>query len=392
MNIITNVPNTYEQVINSEDSNEWKLAIKEELSNMYNNNVMEVVNIIPINVHIIDTKWVFTEKDNNKKKVILVDRGFQQIPGQDFIETYSLTIQADSLRLTVAIASLNEWNLKQLDIKAAYLNADLEEKIYLKIPLGDKNYNKNKYWLLKKALYGLKQAGRMWYKEISHFLISIGFKKYNTDKRLFGKYNKNNKLIYILTLYVDDILITKKDNEINYVINKLKGKYKISKESNANKIIGINIYKTKDGYKINQIDYINKIIKKYKINKTKSVKTPCRNVTDFERKNSNLVNAGEYKSLLGALLYIAVKSRPDISFAVNQASRNCENPTEVDYGSLMHILQYLKGTINKSICYNKRNRFIGYSDSDFASDEKTRRSTRGFIFLLGDSPISWKSQ
>ena len=88
--------------------------------------------------------------------------------------------------LTVAIASLNEWCLKQLNIKAAYLNADLEEKIYLKIPLGNKNYNKNKYWLLKKALYGLKQASRMWYKE-----------------------------------------------------------------SNVNKIIGINIYNTKDGYKIN---------------------------------------------------------------------------------------------------------------------------------------------
>ena len=58
MNIITNVPNTYEQVINSEDSNEWKLAIKEELSNMYNNNVMEVVNKIPKkNVRIIDTKY-----------------------------------------------------------------------------------------------------------------------------------------------------------------------------------------------------------------------------------------------------------------------------------------------------------------------------------------------
>jgi len=53
-----------------------------------------------------------------------------------------------------------------------------------------------------------------------------------------------------------------KDNEINYVINKLKGKYKISKESNTNKIIGINIYKTINGYKINQIDFINRIIKK----------------------------------------------------------------------------------------------------------------------------------
>ena len=83
-----------------------------------------------------------------------------------------------------------------------------KKKIYLKIPLGDKNYNKNKYWLLKKALYGLKQAGKMWYKEILHFLISIGFKKYNTDKCLFGKYDKNNKLICLLTLYVNDILIT----------------------------------------------------------------------------------------------------------------------------------------------------------------------------------------
>jgi len=102
----------------------------------------------------------------------------------------------------------------------------------------------------------------MWYKEISHFLISIGFKIYNTDKYLFDKHDKNNKLICLLTLYVDDILITGKDNEINYVINKLKGKYKISKESNTNKIIGINIYKTINGYKINQIDFINRIIKK----------------------------------------------------------------------------------------------------------------------------------
>ena len=67
-------------------------------------------------------------------------------------------------------------NLKQLDIKAAYLNADLNETIYVKIPKGDKNYNKNKVWLLKKALYGLKQAGRMWNEEITNFLKSIGFK------------------------------------------------------------------------------------------------------------------------------------------------------------------------------------------------------------------------
>jgi len=79
-------------------------------------------------------------------------------------------------------------------------------------------------------------------------------------------------------------------------------------------------------------------------------------------------------------------------FSVSEASRICENPTEADYKNLMNILQYLKGTKNKSIHYNKNNKFIGYSDSDFANDEKTRRSTSGYIFLFGKSPISWKSQ
>jgi hypothetical protein len=270
--------------------------------------------------------------------------GCQQIAGKDFIETYSPTVQADSLRLTVAISSKFNWDLKQLDIKAAYLNANLEEKIYTKIPYGDKNFNTNKFWLLKKALYGLKQAGRMWYNKISHYLVSIGFRNYKTDKCLFGNYNKNNKLTCLLTLYVDDILITGIKNEINYTVSKLKDKYKISKDSNATKIIGINIYKTSDGYKINQIDYINKIIEKYNMKKTKQIKTPCRKITEHERNNSNLIDPKEYKSLLGALLYIAVKSRPDIMFSVSEASRICENPTEADYKNLMSILQYLNGT------------------------------------------------
>jgi len=75
-----------------------------------------------------------------------------------------------------------------------------------------------------------------------------------------GNVIKNNKLTCLQTLYADDILITGIKNETKYTVNKLKDKYKISKDSNATKIIGINIYKTADGYKINQTDYINKLI------------------------------------------------------------------------------------------------------------------------------------
>ena len=145
---------------------------------MYDKIVMMVVNIddIPKNANIIDTRWVLVIKNDNTKKANLVAKGCQQKEGEDFISTYSPTAQYDSLWITIAIASINKWNLKQLDIKAAYLNADLNETIYVKIPKGDKNYNKNKVWLLKKALYGLKQAGRMWNEEITNFLKSIGFK------------------------------------------------------------------------------------------------------------------------------------------------------------------------------------------------------------------------
>ena len=77
-----------------------------------------------------------------------------------FISIYSPTAQSDSLKITIAIASINKWNLKQLDIKAAYLNVELNnETIYVLIfQKGDKNYNKNKVWLLKRALYGLKTS------------------------------------------------------------------------------------------------------------------------------------------------------------------------------------------------------------------------------------------
>jgi len=145
---------------------------------MYDKIVMMVVNIddIPKNANIIDTRWVLVIKNDNTKKANLVAKGCQQKEGEDFISTYSPTAQYDSLWITIAIASINKWNLKQLDIKAAYLNADLNDTIYVKIPKGDKNYNKNKVWLLKKALYGLKQAGRMWNEEITNFLKSIGFK------------------------------------------------------------------------------------------------------------------------------------------------------------------------------------------------------------------------
>jgi hypothetical protein len=96
----------------------------------------------------------------------LVARGYTQEYGEDYKETFSPTLKQDSLRIIISIAAENNFNIHQMDIKAAYLYADLKEDIFMKIPEGDPNFGKG-YFKLQKALYGLKQAAREWNNNIS---------------------------------------------------------------------------------------------------------------------------------------------------------------------------------------------------------------------------------
>jgi len=115
---------------------------------MYDKKVMLIVNYNSVpkkNANIIDTLWVlFIKNDNSKKKAKVVAKGCQQTEEKDFFSTLTPTAQSESLRISIAITSINKWKLRQLDIKAAYLNADLNETIQVKIPKGDKYYNNKK--------------------------------------------------------------------------------------------------------------------------------------------------------------------------------------------------------------------------------------------------------
>jgi len=124
------------------------LHSKRNFKNMYDKKVMLIVNYNSVpkkNANIIDTLWVlFIKNDNSKKKAKVVAKGCQQTEEKDFFSTLTPTAQSESLRISIAITSINKWKLRQLDIKAAYLNADLNETIQVKIPKGDKYYNNKK--------------------------------------------------------------------------------------------------------------------------------------------------------------------------------------------------------------------------------------------------------
>ena len=95
----------------------------------------------------------------DKYKAILVAKGYQQKEGLDYFDTYSPVTRITSIRMLIAIAALHNLDIHQIDVKTAFLNADLNEEIYMEQPEGFIVKGKeHKVCKSVKSLYDLKQA------------------------------------------------------------------------------------------------------------------------------------------------------------------------------------------------------------------------------------------
>lgn len=108
---------------------------------------------------------------------------------------------------------------------------------------------------------------------------------------------------------------------------------------------------------------------------------------------TTLNNSIQYKEAVGLLLFLATTSRPDISYAVGFVSRFLNKYDSFHWHAVQRILKYLTKTKNYGILHKKKSdALVEYSDSDFASDLDTSRSTSGYIFKLENGPVTWKSK
>jgi hypothetical protein len=136
---------------------------------------------------------------------MLVAKGFSQVEGLDFEETFAPIARFEAIRILLAYASHHEMKLYQMDVKSTFLNGFINELVYVDQPpeFEDLRYP-NYVYRLSKALYGLKQAPRAWYERLRDFLIDKGFTIGKVDITLFTK--KLNGDIFICQVYVDDII------------------------------------------------------------------------------------------------------------------------------------------------------------------------------------------
>jgi hypothetical protein len=170
---------------------EWVLAMQEELNNFKRN---EVWSLVPRpKQNIVGTKWVFRNKQDEhgvvtRNKAQLVAKGYAQVAGLDFEETFAPVARLESIHILLAYVAHHSFRLFQMDVKSAFLNGPIKEEVYVEQPTDfeDDRYPDHVY-KLSKALYGLKQAPRAWYQCLRDFLITNAFKIGKADPTLSTK-------------------------------------------------------------------------------------------------------------------------------------------------------------------------------------------------------------
>ncbi len=394
-------PKTIKEALSRPDRDQWKQAIESELKSINENNVWTIVKR-PFDKIVIGTKWVFKIKKNAKNepekyKARLVAKGYNQEYGIDYNETFAPVVKVQTLRILFAIAANNDLIIHQVDINTAFLNGDLDEEVYVENPPGCEGvFNKENVCKLQKSLYGLKQAPRAWNKTLVKFLSEFGLIQLKSDVCVFT----NKELI--VAIYVDDIIIASKNlNRIIDFKQKLSTKFKTQDLGEANYILKIKVEKIRGGgWKLDQKNYIDDLIKLYDLTNQKNVELPIqpnhRLTINLNEENDNLkqlVDSTKYRQAIGKLMYLMVCTRPDISYAVSMLSRFMKQPREKHWRFVVQLLKYVKSTRDYSLVYPNSNNTIltGYSDSDHAGDLGDRKSTSGFIFMLSKSAVSWKS-
>lgn len=208
----------------------------------------------------------------SRYKSRLCAKGFSQIKGIDYVETFSPTTRYDTIRILLAIATTNDFEITQFDIKTAFLNGNLEEEIFMTPPEGT-NIEPGVVCKLKKALYGLKQAPRCWYQTLNNFLTSLNLKQCEADKCVYkGEFDKYKVIIVI---FVDDGLIMSKN--IKKILQQLQNRFEVTVNETLNYFVGLEILRDRKNKTIfiHQTNYIQQIINRFKMTDATPANTPA---------------------------------------------------------------------------------------------------------------------
>ena len=317
-------PAMYAEAMSSPEAEDWKEACQYEIDALTKNETWDLVDLPP-GRKAVKSKWVFKLKSDGRFRARLVAKGFTQIPGLDFDETFSPVARFESLRLLLALATLEDWHIHQMDVKSAFLNGELEEEIFMEQPKGFVVAGQEaRVCCLKKAIYGLKQASHMWNLQFHGVLIGLGFMWTFADVGVYVCHKHEGDGVMIIILYVDDItMMGALLANIKCIKKALSKCYDMSDLGEIRSYLGMCIVQSwvDKVTEIDQSGYIKDVLKHFGMMNVNPHGMPLPAGADVHLiKYDGVASQSDirhYQSLIGSLMYVQIGTCPDVSFAVS---------------------------------------------------------------------------
>jgi hypothetical protein len=415
------IPKNIEEALTGHYSGYWWDALHAEMLTHGTNGTFEL-SPLPTGFKPIKNKWVFDVKPADssdgtirKFKCRLVAKGFSQVPGRDFDDTFAPVAHITSIRLIIALAAQMGLELRQIDYVSAYLNGHMDKEVYMEQPDGFTVKNsEHLVCRLKKALYGTKQAGNLWNTELDTSLVTkLGFVRILADPCVYVLRESDNFLI--MGIHVDDGLLAHNNGAwADDVIRRMNSEFTLVDQGFPSRLISVRVRlepQTGD-ISLDQQEFANELLERFGMTDCKPASTPhqpglylTKEMCPQSEEDREIMRGTPFAELIGGLVWLMNISRPDICTAVGVLCRFTHNPGPAHWIAAKHILRYIKGTTAFGIRYRRGNsspqawvaHFRGHSppegwaDADWAGDPDSRRSTLGEIFKFAGGPISWRS-
>ena len=394
------------------DKDVWAATTRQELKELYR--LGRVKNILSCSVFL---KEKFdADKKFLKLKARLVVHGNRQIMDELFgaKDIDSPTVSLATVNILLHMAAAGGWHKRVADVAGAYLNAELTEPEYMKIPRNIIDILSTEFQpgtfdeflqddgsivvKLKKALYGLKQSGRAWYELLSKFLIEQGYVRSEVDKCLFSKIQGDH--VTHVAIYVDDLLMAGNDQaEIESLTTALRDRFKeITVQEGANiSFVGMEIQTMDNGdIRLRQRGYITDVIKHFGVLEHEFEIHPCSgNIMSAASAAEADCDVTKYKSGVMKLMYLSTRTRPDIAFVVSALASRAENPKTSDWSRLLHVTKFLNKTKDDFLTYKYGGdiNISAFVDASFMTHRDMRSHTGYCIFAdrLGSAAIAYRS-
>ena len=264
----------------------------------------------------------------------------------------------------------------------------------------------HKVYKLNKAIYGLKQSPFLWNCAIHEWLVEYGFTANPVDRCLYSNKCPITGKVILVTIYVDDVLITGDDAKgINDFRDAIQARFKMTDLGNIHHCLGFQVTRDSEFLYLRQSGYISRVLDRFvgfglhgsEVDVYKTMDSPAESgdmLKRFRETKSHSITY-PYRELIGCLMYLTTVSRPDIANAVRILSKFTGDYQAVHVKAAQRVLRYLAGTRDLGLKFrinSKDMKLKGYSDSSYADNVENARSTTGFALVLNGSAVIWKSR